>query len=471
MVLAFTAATFAAEPDPALVARLSRFREAARQSGPGLWPGWNPAATPVALWSKDGVLLAGHPAPPKTFRRVVSAQSAEAIFFSESAEGVARANTAAVFAGTLTSFISAQDFMAKPEPEAIALGLHELFHAHFQKIAPGKQGNILVLLWGEYPELDARNRALLAAEAQTLAAAASAAAPEDARRSAAAFLALRRDRRKKLAADLHRYESGEESNEGLARYIEWSYLRKHSAGAAEARLKMLQDIFAAPGAREPFYAVGMAEAALLDRLRSDWKQQFESTPLLLDELLGDAVKPAGDTADILKDLNFASLLGQQERAVAQRLEEGSRRLIALMGSGGDRVVVEIAAVKNQLSLRGFNPNATLALTPDQVAHPFLLLDLGTSGGTKMKFEFRLEPILYDRAQDVLWFVMPAEALNQAVTTFMDAATPRPLVLKGRNFSAEFTGIELDRRPKELRIRPSRDLKRAPELKPPEFVRP
>ena len=48
-------------------------------------------------------------------------------------------------------------------------------------------------------------------------------------------IALRAERRKKLAAALHRYESGEESNEGLARYIEWSYLRKHSAGAAEAR--------------------------------------------------------------------------------------------------------------------------------------------------------------------------------------------------------------------------------------------
>lgn len=492
------------EPEPALLERLEQLRQVARQTAAELWPGWDPTATPLAIYkgTELGVLL-GHPAPPSNFRRLAAPGVSAPVFVADSTAGMVRANTAQPFAGALTAFLSYQDFMGKPAAEALATAVHELFHAHQNRIAPRKFGNILVVLWGWYPEFSARNRALLALEAQMLHRAVTARDPEEVRQSAAGFLGLRAERRKDLTLELARYESGEESSEGLARYIEWRLLQllprvgdvapgfsrasesalpaalkgaaTEAAQAAEKRLEPLLRLQALERDRERFYALGMAQAALLDRLRPGWKKEFESGPLLLDELLAASVSPApeAETARLMEQLSYRSALGEQEKAVAERREQGARKLTALVSSGGERVVVEVGAVKDQMALRGFNPNGTVALSPGLVLHTFLLLDLGAEPGARLRLEFRGVPAVYEQAQDALWCMLPGEAIAQALEAYTraPAAGPARLALKAEGFSGEFTGVEVERRARELRIRPARELKRAPALKPPEFIRP
>ncbi len=483
LVMVFALA--ASEPEPALLERLEQLHQVAKQTAAELWPGWDPAATPLAIHkgTEMGVLV-GHPSPPPNFRRVTAPGVSAPVFVADSTTGMIRANTAQPFAGTLTAFFSYQGFMGKPAAEALALAMHELFHAHYNRIAPGKFGNILVVLWGKYPEFSARNRALLALEGQMLLSAVKARDPEEARQSAAGFLGLRAERRKEMVPELRRYESGEESSEGLAQYVELRLLQmlprinaayQEAAAAADKRLETLTRLSALKRDRERFYVLGMAQAALLDRLRPGWKKEFESGPLLLDELLAASVSPApeAETARLMESLSYRSVLDEQEKAVAERREQGARKLTDLTSRGGERLVIEVGGVKDQLALRGFDPDGAVVLSPGLVLHSFLLLDLGAEPGARMRLEFRGVPVIYEEAQDTLWCLLPAEVIAQALEAYARAPATGParLTVKTEGLSAEFTGVEVERRPRELRIRPAKELKRAPALKPPEFVRP
>jgi hypothetical protein len=476
------AATAPAGPDAALLERIEQVLRAARQFGEELWPGWKPAATPLAVFQgAEMTVLVGHPAPPANFRRFLTPAVSASVFVADSTAGFLRANTAQPFAGTLTSFFAYNDFMKPAAAEGLALALHEMFHAELSRVAPRKVGNILVVLWGDYPEFSARNRALLALEAQLLY---RAAAGEEAqtRSNAALFLGVRAERRKQLTAELAGYESGEESSEGLARYIEWRALGllpglgpefKEAAAGGAARLEPLKNINKLERDRERFYALGMAQAIALDRLRPQWKKEFAATPALLDELLAGAA-PAASAEEVtraMEKLSFNRLLAEQEKALTERQEQGQARLAALVSIPGRRLVVEIGELKKRPALRGFNPNGTVLLTPGQVLHDFLLLDLGSDPAQRFRLEFRGVPALYDRLQNAFWCLLPAEAVTQALEAYTKAPAGAALAVQAPGFRGEFTGMQVERRGAELRIRPIQDLIKKPQLAPPTFVRP
>lgn len=484
LLLAAPAWPAAAQPDPAFLQRLEQLRRVAREAGNDLWPGWDPTATPLAIHKgTEMAVLVGHPAPPAQFRRIAAPDVSAPVYVADSTAGMVRANTAQPFAGTLTSFFSYDDFMNKPAPEALALAIHELFHAHLSRIAPRKFGDILVVLWGKYPQFSARNRALLALEAEQLYQAVTEGKDDEARKSAAAFGGIRAERRKDLTPELARYESGEESGEGLARYIELQVLRRlaraqpgdrQAAESAEKLLEPLRRINALERDRDRFYALGMAQAALLDRLRPGWKKEYESGPLLLDDLVAAAVPGASqaETAGIIALNGFPRLLSEQQQAVAQRREEGTQRLASMLSAPGERLVVYVEELKNKIGLRGINPNGSVQLSPDQVLHTFLLLDLGAEPGARIRLEFRGIPAVYDQRQDAFWFVLPPAAVAKSLEAYTRETEGAPrLVLNTQGFYGEFTGVEVERRGRELRIRPAKDLQRQPALKPPEFVRP
>ena len=507
--VAAAAPTLPAEPEPALLERVEQLRQVGRRGAEAVWPGWNPTATPLAIYKENGLtVLVGHPSPPSNFRRLPAPMISAPVFIADTTEGMVLVNTTRPFAGALTAFLSYQDFMGKPPIEALATALHELFHAHQQRIGSGRFADIRVVLWGQYPEFSAHNRALLALEARSLHKAATATDAREARRSAAGFLGIRAERRKKLTPKLARYESGEEFSEGLARYVELRLLQllprlvsdvaggagqasesplpavpagvagKEAAQVAEKRLEPLLRIHRLGRDRDRFYPLGMAQALLLDRFRPGWKKEFETGQQLLDQLLAAAVPSAGpaETERLIKRLRFRRELKEQERAVARRREQGTERLAALLAETGDRVVVEIGAAKEQVTLRGFNSNGTVVVGPGLVVHTLVLLDFGKEAGPGMRLEFRGRPVVYEQAQEVLWFVLPREEVGKALEDYTRALSapgdgPARLVLRAKRFVGEFTGVELKRRGRELRIRPAEDLGRAPLLKPPKFIRP
>ena len=511
--VAATGAPPPAELEPALLERVEQLRQVGRRAAEAVWPGWDPTATPLAIYKENELgLLVGHPSPPSHFRRLPAPMISAPVFIADTPAGMVLVNTTRPFAGALTTFLSYQDLMGKPLIEALATALHELFHAHQQRIGSGRFADIQVVLWGQYPEFSARNRALLALEARSLHKAATATDAREARRSVAGFLGIRAERRKKLTPKLARYESGEEFSEGLARYVELRLLQllprlvgDVTGGAGQASesplpavpagvagkeatpvagqvaekwLEPLLRIHRLGRDRERFYPLGMAQALLLARFRPGWKKEFETGQQLLDQLLAVAVPTAGsaETERLIKRLRFRRELKEQEQAVAMRREQGTERLAVLLAETGERVVVEIGAAKEQVALRGFNSNGTVVVGPGQVVHTLVLLDFGKEAGPGMRLEFRGRPVVYQQAQEVLWFVLPEEEVNKALEDYTRALSalsegPARLVLRAKQFVGEFTGVEVKRRGRELRIRPAEDLGRAPLLKPPKFIRP
>ena len=142
----------------------------------------------------------------------------------------------------------------------------------------------------------------------------------------------------------------------------------------------------------------------------------------------------------------------------------------LMGKG-KRVVIEVGGAKQNIQLRGINPNGTVQLTPQHVAHTFLMLDL--KGGVEPRaFSWRLEfttvPVIYDKPQDAFWCMLPEEAVNEALERLSDK--PEKLLLKGPGFLLDLDNVMVSQRSNEVRISLSEDLKRKPLTKP-EFVKP
>ena len=444
-----------------VLARMEVVRQTAARFGQEIWPGWNPGATPFGVYrSGDFIAIAGAKQLPAPFTMYAAGtESSEPIFVAPTSAfpGLQLANTTAKIGDLQIALVSADDLMARATTEeAAAFGMHELFHAYQRKIAPDKQGNILVMLWGEYPEFSARNRVMLQMEGEALCDAISAPTPEETMRHVADFLGYRAERRKELAPELIRYESGEESSEGLASYIEYKLLETAFPQRADLRTKRLDAlsyVYKLPNDRERFYVLGMAEAIVLDKVRPGWKREYESSDLMVDGVLAKVTTPTPATRQ------WGPLIEQEQKQIAELESAGSRR-IGMMLAKGRKVVVEVANAKHKLQLRGINPNMIVQLTPNHTAFTYLLLDLDD-----MKLEFTGVPVIYEKQQDAFWCMLPPDVVDKALENMGDKLT-----IAGRGFKMEFQYYEVDRRGNEVRIRPAA----APEKKAPtkpEFVKP
>ena len=439
--------------------RVEAVRQAGGRVGGQLWPGWSPTATPLAVYQRGQyIAVVGRERMPAPFVAYPAA-IAEPVFIAPTSAfpAVQLANTTAELGGVQVSLVSAEDLMSRGNiEEAAALGIHEMFHAYQRKIAPNKQGNILMMLWGEYPEFSARNRVLLQMEAEALRDAIGAADPAQQLRLTAEYLGTRAERRKDLSPELTRYESGEESSEGLASYIEYKLIETAFPGHNDLlvkRLEPLSHVYNLPSDRDRFYVLGMAEAILLDKVRPGWKQEYEASPLMLDGLLGKV------TAATLPTRPWGALLGDQQREMAKREAAGTER-IGLMLARGKKVVIEVAKAKNKIKLRGINPNMVVQLTPNHTAFTFLQLDLDD-----MKLDFQGVPIIYEKLQDAFWCMLPEDLVDKALKDMGDK-----LKIEGRGFKLEFQDVEVSQRGKELRIHPAVAYEKKAPYKP-EFVKP
>src|SRR5262245_46073372 len=95
------------QPDSILLERLQQLQNIARQAGPKIWPGWDPASTPIAIYKgNEWTVLMGHPSPPAGFRRLTTSAISTPVYLAGSATGLLHANMAQLVGGVLTSTLS-----------------------------------------------------------------------------------------------------------------------------------------------------------------------------------------------------------------------------------------------------------------------------------------------------------------------------------------------------------------------------
>lgn len=333
-----------------VAALLSTFdRMAARP----LWDGFTPASTPLAIYDGQRTWLIRHPAPPAEFAAVDGAPDTR-VMTGRYPE--VSANTHATIGGVPTATLLVPERPTDPRHLAATL-LHEVFHVYQARAHPGWFGNEATLF--TYPVTDSVAQQLQRLETEAFR---RALLPHAALGCwASRAMALRETRAARVGADAMAYERGNDLNEGLATWIGW-----RGAGDPPDSLVPRKG-FAPDGVRLRAYAVGPAQAALLDRLRPAWQAELTAdTTLTLDALLGRATASLNCRADFTRhEVDSVGALAGQE--TGQVLSKRAALREEFLARQGWQLLIEVP-VSAPLWPEQFDPWNVVPLADGEILH-------------------------------------------------------------------------------------------------------
>ncbi len=337
-----------------------------RVSSGHLWPGFDPAALPLAVaipsapatWLITCDPVEGYEVvePPALHR-----QRRDGLDERIVADGVA------LIAGRLTATIIVDD--PTRVVAATALAAHELFHAHQADHYPGwgaDEADLLIWPWD-----DAANIARSTHELSVLHAATAAPNDETCLELARQALATRWDRFATLPAEARGYEDAVELVEGTAHWVE--YRTAMVLGEPRDDRQDVNPI----DVRRRCYRTGRAWCVLLERLVGpDWMGRLPEGPEqpmpVLPDLLAAAIgPPPAGTDDRWRDglpLATAEIAADRTRR---------RDLVTSLRTSLDGSVMIRAGTDGPLRVAGFDPMNLSALADGQVLHErYLALTIG-----------------------------------------------------------------------------------------------
>jgi hypothetical protein len=276
--------------------------------------------TPLAIYDGERTWLIRHPAPPTGFSASPELEGAS-IMPGQHAD--LRANTHVDLGGAPTATLLWPDHPVNLTRLAATL-LHETFHVYQAHAHPAWFGNEATLF--TYPVTDSAAQRLQRLETEAFRRALLPRAPLGCWASRA--VALREERARLVGLEAMAYERGNDLNEGLATWIEWR------ASGAPLDSLIPRAGFAPEGVRLRAYAVGPAQAFLLDRLSPRWSETLESdSTLTLDALLARAVRAISCRSDFTareRD-SVAALAGREAAGVLTSRADLRRDFLARSG--------------------------------------------------------------------------------------------------------------------------------------------
>ena len=327
----------------------------------GLWPGFDPAAVPVALFDGARTVLVAHPSPPEAF--VAAEDIPGAVVFAGRHEAV-RGNMPTEIGGVRTAAVLL-DLLDGVTPErAAAVVTHERFHVFQGARHPEWSANELAIF--QYPATDTAK--LFDRRLETLALyrsvhAADAAQSECWLRTA---LLLRRKRMADLPPAVAGFERAIELNEGLARYIE-----RRAAGLRTV-VDMPANGFAPEEVRARGYVTGETLALMLDRYDPEWKTRIDDAaePPSLDSLLWSALAERPETSC---GFSAAERSEVHEAAIASVAATQARRDTALAAFDAQSGwTIRVVAGAGPLWPQSFDPMSITRVGPASLIHERML---------------------------------------------------------------------------------------------------
>jgi hypothetical protein len=333
-----------------------------------LWPGFNPAEMPIALFDGEKTILLRHPSPPPEFSPMPDRPGV--LFFKGRFPAVV-SNRVVEMGGILTGTV-----LATPKesiPSTLLACIEEAFHAFWRPRHPSFRPNEMVR-YG-YPIDDLENLVRLIAEDEALARAIETAGDSAAAGWAATAFRIRAERTASLPDDVRAYETAQETLEGTANYVSRLSLKETPAQTAVR----LREARPADGIRWRFYDTGTAVCMLLDRIVPDWKARTEREPtlaigdLLSAELARRRVTPA--------EFSPAEAEGFRAKATSRiaDLSRSRQQLRAdVLARPGTRVLIEVPAGSEPLRIERFDPMSLSILDQGEVVHAnYLTLKVGS----------------------------------------------------------------------------------------------
>jgi hypothetical protein len=312
-----------------------------RLSALPLWPGFAPAATPLAIYDGDSTWLIRHPAPPAEFAPVAGWPNARV---TPGQHPAVRANSNVRIGDVPTATLLLPREPEGPDWTRIAgTMIHEAFHGYQARFARW-QGNEVEFF--TYPVTDTVLQRLQRLETEAW----RRATLEPGRQAcwAREALRLRRARFAALSPGAVGYERGNELNESLATWVQ--------TRATRAPVESLVPVsgFAPDGVRLRAYSVGPVLAFLLDRFAPGWPARLETdSTAFLETLLEPALpKRACGVAFTRREQDSVAALAAREVAALVSRRETARR--ACDERSGWTLVLQ-AAPDKPLWPQGFDP--------------------------------------------------------------------------------------------------------------------
>jgi hypothetical protein len=341
-----------------------------------LWPGFNPAEIPTAVFDGVNTYLFKHPSPPDKF---IPLEEKKEVCVFKGQHAQVRGNSRVQLNGvwTATSVLRTHSRLTGEKyslQNMAGIIVHEQFHV-FQKLKhPEWRPNDGYLF--NYPMDTQEMLALRNMEIEAFRRAAAAQTREE--KSGWAREALKwRDRRHKLLDDaLGRYEGELQRFEGLAEYIECL------AGDKDMLRVPVDPGFAPTAIRHMGYILGRWMASILDKLEPNWKQIMESGRTdYLHEIL-EANVSSSDVTYAFSDRQQESFFQRAKGDVENRkiiVQDLRKEFDSLSGYR-----IEIVAKGSPLRLQMFFADRTEALSQKELLHLFLLMLRNENGSVSVR---------------------------------------------------------------------------------------
>ena len=373
--------------DPLLLVSLKECRNITNNLGNGLFPGWDFQKTPVLFYRPNvQELLINYPHKPKGFslytgfnplgndtiyvRNDTTLLSYDDQNTSTDIDSIPVLVVADPFS-TLRNQL--QDILGRPKELAsswlkswqfipdpyfkLEVILHEAFHVYQNKKAPDKAANEMVV--AQYPLLDPENNALYVMEGNILRDALFAQESKARLEKIKEFVAVRGYRQSRLESSFVEYENLNEYSEGLAKYVEYKFMKIGEAieptkemsfhqgfngyrGILSKKFRVAMDNmvnivavnddrfgnkFGSGPLRFRLYDLGACQALLLDDAMPRWKETIFQPTVYLTELLKLSV---GLKADELKRyLDLAKVEYKYDEAYRSKADfekEGKKKI-------------------------------------------------------------------------------------------------------------------------------------------------
>lgn len=348
-------------------------RERAAISPDSIWPGFDFASIPIAVF-EPGVraLLFHHDAPPDGFVRIEGAAGG----FVGPWPGRDVANTLGWISGQPAALVHLASLRVDAPRESDLRSVLRTAAYAFRETRPLGWAVERAALVTEYPSSDPRHRALLRLERDLLRAALCAETGAESWALCEDFLAVRSERQAHLADDLIQFEQRLELNEGIASYIADRALSAEAVAADALSLPLGPG---ARGVRACFADTGRAQAHLLDRFAQGWKVALEREQVTMQELLLRRRTPSGKVLEpgrIALAWGFHDVVREERRVAEEHLRELRSDLRARAAQPGMKLLLDVSAAE---STRRFDPMNVRALDPGCVFHG-RALELTTSHG-------------------------------------------------------------------------------------------
>ncbi len=497
VMLTFSAGSLAQAPtdlriDPLMFVSLTECRNITNSLHNGLFPGWNFQETPVLFYRPNvQELLINFPHQPKGFSRYTGFNPLgnETVYYrndstlisfddqntSRELEGIPVLVVADPFSSMRNQLRDVlnrpgdwtgrwlQDWNFIPSPYSqLEIILHEAFHVFQNKMAPGKEANEMVLT--QYPLLDPVNNALYVLEGKILK---DALATEDStvrREKAGEFVAVRSFRQSRLDSAWVEYENLNEFAEGLAKYIEYKFMRLGEGieptkemyyhqgfnGYRGVLPKMFQaalnnmvnivavnddrfgNKFGSGPLRFKLYELGACQGLLLDELMPSWKERIFAGGVYLSDVLKQALalSPAGLDRYLeksKKEYNYDDAYQSKLQFEREGKQYTRDKLASILETKQTLVTISYGGFSERIGLGVFTPFGVTQVSRRSAIYDLVPIKVVFKEDVNLQMKQAI-PVLIDRDKKIIAFAIPTP--SSEIKTNADKLETNEFLLSG-----------------------------------------